>query len=158
MRIQTGYLEKSSGYGLTWEALTEKRTSYHRWFYLVVALLWTVLLWDEMVHHPWRVSSFGVPNVILGLAPLVVLAWHIIVPSVLSWGFVCSAFGLLYTIAWVQGFNEGLQYVLLSKWNLFTYFQCIFFSLFVLTAGAALFYLTRPRSTRGGGRYRIDFH
>ena len=130
--------------------LLKYRPTFHRWFYLGVAILYLIVSFDTLA-FALSESSFGVPYVVVVVVPPTVLVLHCILSRLISWWVVVLTFLTMFLhqassglyIAW--GWIEG------GKWQWSQGVLVLLMNMALLGVGLGVLYLTRPRRDRSVG-------
>lgn len=122
------------------------RSSWHRWIWLLLAVIWIVLLGERVITHPYAISSVGVNYWLLAGIPFLLMLFHSVYPTKLGWYLnVC-----LFVFTWLKKNVEEIPiayFLIGSKYSVIDFIQIVLLNAIVLLSVITLMWYIRPRFT-----------
>ncbi len=107
-----------------------------RIIYGIGILLWTIIMWKELLKFPFSKSSFGVPYLILYLIPTIILVIQIIINTRLLWWIIWLIFSgyilISLSLVTIDSIERSGNHPKAINWTFQDIFQLILvFGLFI---------------------------
>ena len=134
-------------YKISWKYFIEKHKTFHRWFYLIIAVTWLSSFFLNLPYNLFSESRLGVPYIIIGLVPPIIMAVHFIFSNLLSWTVILFLYIISYLIISIKNMEEVWYWSNGVKWDdPAKFWYQIIMNIVIFIIGTAILYFTRPRS------------
>jgi len=126
--------------------LFEKRPSFHRWFYLVFAVIYISIM-DNDLEHPHSISSLTVPYYVLVIVPTLVLLTHFIFSRLVTWWSVFVLFITMFIARSIFDLKKVWFWSCGAKWEPSDFYYELAWTILLFVLVIGILYITRPRKS-----------
>lgn len=131
---------------INWHILFEKRPSFHRWFYLVFAIIYIALMYEDL-EHPFSRSSLYVPYYILVIVPTLVLLTHFVFTRLVTWWSVIILFVILFFPKSINAVSNAWIWSHGPKKILSDFYFTLYGTILLFALNIWILYITRSRKS-----------
>lgn len=122
------------------------RDTSKKWYFAVIIILYSLILIDSLLNHPFAKSSLGVSYLVLWLVPIYIILMHIYLSRLLTWMIIVVTFVVIYLIRSIDSLIDAWYWSQGVKWQPIDFYKALIFNVVLLVFSLMILFLLKPKS------------
>lgn len=127
------------------KSILDIRDTSKRWYFTIIIILYSLILIDSLLNHPFAKSSLGVSYIVLWLVPTYIILMHIYLSRLLTWIIIVVTFVVIYLIKSVDSIIDAWYWSQGIKWQPIDFYKVLIFNIVLLIFGLMILILLKPK-------------